>query len=315
MVLIHHVTRSGWSVTIRRIAEILAGNLTWMALLAIPLLFGLGDMFHWTHHDAVEHDPILQAKSAYLNLPFFLIRTVLYFLVWIGTCRFLLKLSLQQDKTGDIGLSLKLAKWSTLGLVLFALSITFFAVDWIMSLDAHWFSTIFGVYYFADSAVAIFASLIVISFVLQKSGHLHKWINVEHYHDMGKLLFGFNVFWAYIAFSQYFLIWYANVPEETMFYHHRSEGAWKLVSLTLPWVHFAIPFLLLMSRNVKRNVPILTMGAVLLLIMGYVDVYWLIMPNFDYHHPHFGIAEISSLLAIGGIFVYLFTRRLVWTKL
>jgi hypothetical protein len=145
---------------------------------------------------------------------------------------------------------------------------------------------------------------------LRSTGHLRDKINLEHYHDMGKLLFGHNVFWTYIGFSQFMLIWYANIPEETLFFAHRAEGTWKAVSLSLPWCHFAIPFLFLMSHNVKRKVPLITVGAIWLLVMCYVDIYWLIQPNFHHHGAHFGLADISSILMIGGLFGGFFLSNL-----
>lgn len=307
-ILVNHLSRSSWSVTVRRLAETLAANLQWMGLLFIPLLFGVHQLFHWTHADVRATDALIQSKAAYLNEPFFYARAAFYFLVWFLVSRYFYRNSLEQDKTGDTYLSYKMGKWSSLGLIFFGLTLTFFAFDWIMSLDPHWFSTIFGVYYFAGCVVSFYATLIIIAFLLQKTGNLREYVNVEHYHDLGKLLFGHNIFWAYSGFSQFMLIWYANIPEETLFFHHRA-GDWKLVSLILPWGHFALPFLFLMSRNVKRRKPLLVLGAVWLLLMCFVDIYWLIQPNF-HHHPHFGLGDIGSILLIGGVFFFLFFQRL-----
>ncbi len=308
-VMVQHLSRAGWSVTVRRIAEQLSANLLWMGLLMIPLLPGLFDLFKWSHEATVAQDHLLQEKAPYLNVPFFLARVAFYFLVWIGLSRFYLKASLRQDATGDASISERLARWAAPGLLLYGITETFFAVDWIMSLDAHWYSTMFGVYYFAGSAVAIMASLIVITYVLRQAGFLRDAVNIEHYHDMGKLLYGFNIFWAYIGFSQFMLIWYANIPEETLFFLHRTEGGWKEFSLILPWGHFALPFILLMSRNVKRRLPLLFAGAVWLLVMHYIDIYWLIMPNL-HHHLHFHYADAAAFIAIGGFFLYFLVNRM-----
>jgi hypothetical protein len=179
-----------------------------------------------------------------------------------------------------------------------------------MSIDAHWFSTMFGVYYFAGSVVAFYCSLILVVTWLKRTGHLLTSVNTEHYHDMGKLLFGHNIFWTYIAFSQFMLIWYANIPEETLFFLHRSEGGWKTVSLSLPWLHFAAPFLFLMSHNIKRRPLLLSAGAALLLIMCYVDIYWLVQPYFHHHGPHFGLSDIGSLMTIGGFYLFFLVHNL-----
>ncbi len=309
-VMVQHLARSAWSVTVRRIAETMAFNSVILAVLFIPLLFGTHDIFTWTHADIRATDHLVQIKSAYLNLPFLYIRAALYFVVWIGLSSFFLMTSRKQDQTREESLTTKMGRAAAGGMILYALSQTFFAFDWMMSLDSHWFSTMFGVYFFAGSIVATYASLIIISTVLKATGHVSKSVNVEHYHDMGKLLFGHNVFWTYIAFSQFFLIWYANIPEEVTFFEARSIGSWKIISLLLPWCHFAIPFLYLMSHNVKRNRPALTLGATWLLTMCLIDIYWIIQPNFYPAGAHFGLADIAAFVAIGGFCGFFFLRNL-----
>ncbi len=308
-VLVQHVAKAAWSVTIRRIAETIASNAWVMLILFLPLLAGLHDLFHWTHDEVMQNDSLLNMKAGYLNTPFMLVRTALVFGTLIFWGWWLHKKSLEQDVSNDFLISNKLAKWSTLGLIMFALAITFYAFDWLMSLDPHWFSTIFGIYYFAGAAVSIHAVLIIISLLFQKTGNLKDLVRIDHYHDSGKLLFGYNVFWTYIAFSQFFLIWYATIPEETLFFHHRA-GGWMTWSLSLPICHFAIPFVYLMSRNVKRSPPFLAFGALWLLVTCYVDIYWLVMPNFYHHGPHFGFSDISSLLAVGGFMIYAFILKI-----
>jgi hypothetical protein len=203
-----------------------------------------------------------------------------------------------------------MGKVATIAAIVFALSQTFFVLDWIMSLDPHWFSTMFGVYFFAGSVVLQYCFLILMTAVLRRKTGRKDLYRKDHFHDLGKLLFGHNVFWTYIGFSQFFLIWYANIPEETVWFLHRSEGSWKTISLMLPWCHFAIPFLYLMSWHVKRNILALSVGCVWLLVMCYIDIYWLIQPNFHHHGAHFGIGDVGSILFIGGIFMFLFIRRL-----
>ena len=192
-VLIHHATRAGWSVVVRRFAETFMSALPVMALLFLPILAGMNDLFHWMHP---EGDKILEGKAGYLNPTFFVIRVVFFFVIWTLLARFFYKKSTAQDTDSSPSLTHRLRWWAPMGIALYALSSTFAAFDWMMSLDPHWFSTIFGVYYFAGSAVAIFSSLVILTMVLQKRGLLQGVINEEHFHDLGKLMFGFTIFWT-----------------------------------------------------------------------------------------------------------------------
>jgi hypothetical protein len=307
-VMVQHLARASWSVTVRRTAETISGNLWVLCLLFIPLFLGVHDLFHWTHEDVRATDQLIQSKAGYLNETFFFIRAGLYVVAWSLLGWFFLRTSRLQDETRDVNLTHRMSKMSAFGFIVFALSLTFWALDWIMSLDPHWFSTMFGVYYFAGAVVAFYCSLILLTLWLRSTGHVHNSINVEHYHDMGKLLFGHNIFWTYIGFSQFMLIWYANIPEETLFFLHRA-GDWKWVSLLLPWGHFAVPFLFLMSHNVKRRPWLMGIGCAWLLAMCYVDLYWLIQPNF-HHHPHFGLGDLGALLFIGGVVLFFFIHTL-----
>ena len=309
-VMVQHLARAGWSTTVRRTAENLAYCLIILAILFLPLLLGVHDLFHWSHEDVRAVDHLIQAKAAYLNQPFFYTRTVIYFLVWATLGWWFLKTSRKQDESKDPSLSIKMSNRSTIGLILFGLTSTFYAIDWMMSIDAHWFSTMFGVYFFAGAVVAFYCTLILVVTWLKSTGHLQKSVSVEHYHDMGKLLFGHNIFWTYIGFGQFMLIWYANIPEETLFFLHRAEGGWKTISLMLPWFHFAVPFVFLMSHNVKRKPWLLSIGAAWLLIMCYIDLYWLIQPYFHHHGPHFGLSDIGSILTIGGFFLFFLVQTM-----
>jgi hypothetical protein len=309
-VMVNHLSRSAWSVTVRRIAETSAANLPWMALLFIPLLVGMDDLLPWTRPEVRAHDHLVQIKAAYLNVPFLLIRAAVYFASWWALSWFFVSTSKKQDVTKDPALSQLMGKVAAGGAAVYALTQTFFAFDWIMSLNPHWFSTMFGVYYFAGSVVAQYCFLIIMTnLVRSKTGRTDIY-RKDHFHDMGKLLFGHNVFWTYIAFGQFMLIWYANEPEETMFYHLRAVGSWKAVSLLLPWCHFAIPFLYLMSWHVKRNVVAITVGAFWLIALCLIDVYWMIQPNFHPEGAHLGLSDLGAFLMIGGFFIYLFLNRL-----
>lgn len=306
-VLVQFLARAGWSVVVRRIAENLMATLPLMAVLFIPILVGSHDLFHWTHEEAVAGDRLLQIKAPYLNMSFFTIRAVFYFLVWAGMALWFRKQSVQQDATADKALSMRTRAAAAPAMALFALTTTFSAFDWLMSLDPHWFSTIFGVYFFAGCLVSVMATLSVISLWFRKMGLLGDIITAEHYHDYGKLLFGFTVFWAYIGFCQFFLIWYANIPEETIWFAHRLEGSWKTFSLFLAAGHFVVPFFIGLNRTIKRIPATLFFLAMWMLMMHFIDLYWLVMPNLHAHEVHFALVDFTTLLGVGGLFLGVFT--------
>jgi len=310
-VLVHHITAARWGTTLRRIAESAMWTAPLFIVLFVPVALGLHDLFHWTHTEDVAKDPILTAKAPYLNETFFYIRAVLYFVVWAGIALYMNKQSVAQDKGNGLALLQRMRTASAPSMLLFGLSVTFAAFDWLMSLSPHWFSTIFGVYYFAGAVQGSLAFLIVVAMLLQRSGLLHGVITVEHYHDLGKLLFGFTVFFAYIAFSQYFLIWYANIPEETEWFLHRW-GPWAGLSIALVFFCFVLPFAVLLSRGAKRTAPVLLLGALLVLVGRAIDMYWLVFPSLDHHShgPHVTWMNFTALLGIGGLFVGLFCWRL-----
>ena len=278
-VLISHLTRSGWSVTVRRLAEDLATTLWLAALLFVPIVLGLDQLYVWARADVVAQDVVLQGKAAYLNTSFFIIRWIFYFAVWVGLAQYFSRLSEQQDETGDPGLTTRMERVSAPGMLVFGITITFASFDLLMSLDAHWFSTIFGVYFFSGSTVSFFALLALVVLFMQRIGFVRRSVTIEHLHDIGKLTFAFVVFWAYIAFSQYLLIWYGNLPEEIGWYQRRQEGAWVWASFGLLVGHFLIPFLFLMSKHIKRRKGLLAAGAIWVLLMHALDLYWIIMPQ------------------------------------
>mgnify|MGYP001103943048 CR=1 FL=1 len=297
-VILQHLTHAGWSVTVRRLGEVLAAALPFWAVLFLPILLLVlvhnGSLYPWNDAAHVEHDPLLQAKQPYLNAPFFAIRAVLYFAIWALLARFYWRHSIAQDQTGDKSHTLLMQSRAGISIIAFGLTLTFASFDWLMSLDPHWFSTIYGVYFFAGCAVGVFAALALIAISLQKYGYLQDSITADHYHDLGKLLFGFVFFWGYIAFSQYMLIWYANIPEETTWYMARQTNGWTAISLVLLFGHFLLPFCGLMSRRAKRNKRVLAGWAVWLLVMHWVDLYWLAAPKAG-SGPQFGVVDVLCL--------------------
>jgi hypothetical protein len=309
-VIIQHLTRARWSPAARRHMEWITAILPACAALFIPVAVFAHDLYHHWMGPEAANDKLLQAKSAYLNPTFFYIRAVVFLAAWVGLSLFFRQNSLAQDKTStDLTPTVKMRTLSAPAVLIFGLTISFAGFDWLMSLDPHWYSTIFGVYVFAGAATSSLSALALITIALQRAGLLQKVSNVEHRHDIGKLLFGFTVFWAYIAFSQFMLIWYANIPEETIFFRHRWEGSWKVVSMLLLFGHFVVPFLTLMSRHAKRSPLVLAAASVLLLVMHYVDLYWLVMPTLDAHGAHVSWIDLAGLLGPLGVGVWILAQQ------
>ena len=307
---IQHITKAGWSVNIRRFAEGLTSFLPMAFVFGIILLFGAGHLYEWLHPEAVAHDRLLQHKAPYLNQGFFWVRVVLFFVLWLIFQKSIVGRSLKQDETGDVGLTAKNLKASIGFIVVFALSYSFFSVDHLMSLEPHWFSTIFGVYCFAGLFQSTLAFIIIFVVKSMKSGQLKGWVDENHLHDLGKFLFAFTVFWAYIAFSQYMLIWYANISEETLFYIPRSKGSWAFISVALILLKFVVPFFALLPRWAKRSPGYLSAVAGWILIMQYVDLYWLVYPNLSKTETIFGLTEILTFCGFLGVFLFVVTRFL-----
>ena len=305
-VTLQHLTRSEWSPVVRRIAEVLGSNIPLLAVMALvvvgPLLMGNHDLYKWANPAEVEHSHLLQKKQAYLNTGFFAARFVFYFGVWFIFSRLFLKRSVEQDTSGKPELTNNLWAVSAPGMILFALTTTFCSIDFVMSLAPEWFSTMFGVYIFAGCVVSFYSTMGLIVLWLQKNGRLSKSITVHHRHDIGKMMFAFVVFWAYIAFSQFMLIWYADIPEETVWFKPRL-GEWLPVSAALLFLHFVVPFLGLLSKHVKRHRFGLGFWAVWLLVIHYVDLYWLIMPNYSPGKVPFSLMDICAWLGLGGLFL------------
>ena len=302
-VLIQYAAQGSWGIVVRRIGESAFATIPAMAALFVPVLFGLHDLYEWTHHDAVAQDALLRWKAPYLNVPFFLARAALYFGCWSFIAILYYRGSRGQDATGDPRVSARLRRLAGPALIVMALTASFASVDWIMSLTPHWYSTIFGVYFFAGSFVGFIALLSVVAPAMQRAGLLDTVISAEHLHDIGKFLFAFTAFWAYIGFSQFFLIWYANMPEETVWYQARMEGSWMQVSLLLVGGHFVAPFFYLMGRRVKRRGSTLALGGAWLLSMHYVDLYWQVMPTLHPAGLRPSILDAAAFLVMAGCFV------------
>ena len=300
-IAVQYPSGAGWSANIRRIFEGIASYLPFAFVLILPFLYFSFSVYEWLDAEYVAKDSIIQGKQAYLNFPFFLIRTVVFFGGWLFFYKKIVGFSLRQDKDGKLKWTHKATRYSVLFLLFFALSFSLMSVDFLMSLDSHWFSTIYGVYTFSgafQSALAVIILLVIYFMPLSQEK-----INSNHLHDLGKFLMGMTLFWAYIAFSQYMLIWYANLPEETTFFVPRSQKPWMWVSLSLLIFKFAVPFFCLLPRWVKRNIKTMTALSVLILIMQYVDIYWLVYPAFSKEKLYFGLIDIGFFMVFFGVFL------------
>lgn len=320
-ILLHHATDSDWSVIVRRILENVAALFPWLLVLFVPVAVCAPEIYAWMKVPYGQNTALVE-KFAYLNQPFFFARAAFYFASFILASLLLKKCSVAQDRTGDAGLTLRMRKLSYGFLVLLVICITFSAFDWLMALDYNWFSTMWGVYVFTGSALGAMALLILVSNGLRRRGYLREVMTVEHNHIMGKLLFAFIVFWGYIAFSQYFLIYYSNIPEETWFFMYRNSGAWHAFSIFFVVGHFFVPFLLTLTQPAKRNARRLCFAAAWVLFMHAVDLYWVIMPQKQINNlavpfhpdPAMGFAphplDVIVPIALLALLAYLFLRAL-----
>jgi hypothetical protein len=296
-VLIHHVADAGWSVGLRRVFENMTRAIVPLTVLFVPVLIGTftGNLHNWY---AFVHGPepteehlkhLWHVKHLYFATPFLSARLAVYFGIWIAYSAAMRRWSLEQDTAGGAALTRKMQWWAPSGVALLGLSTTFFAFDILMSLQYTWFSTIYGVYFWTGGIRGSLATCVLLVLALRRTGHLQNTITMEHLHDVAKIMFGFTVFWAYIAFSQYFLIWYGNMPEETQFYLLRRNGAWYEMSMLLPILYFVVPFFLLLPRANKRNPRRLAFASAWILLMHAYDLYWQIMPvlHNDGIHPSY----------------------------
>jgi hypothetical protein len=300
---LQHITNAYWSVTVRRLAESLMSYLPVALVLAVPIILGRHHLYEWTHPGVMDHDEILRSKQAYLNTGAWVFRMGLFFAAWLFFGFKMRGNSLAQDKTGDDKFTLSNIKLSTLFLPIFGVSFSLMAVDLLMSLEPHWFSTIYGVYCFAGLFVSGLSLLAIMIIGGRKKGlFTDDMLNSNHLHDIGKLMFGFTVFWAYIMFSQLMLIWYANIPEETPYYIRRFAGGWWPYGIVLFVLHFVVPFFGLLPREAKRCEKFLKGMAFLILFAQWLDVYYLVMPVFFKEGPVFGWIEVGTFLGFLGLF-------------
>lgn len=309
-IMVHYAFSSTWSVSIRRLMENTIMLIPLFTLPFLPVLYGMEKLFkwlpnhyYWKTHD-FEADHLIQHKLAYLNEDSFIFRALLYFVLWNIISIYIYYNSIKHDRTGEIKIleNLRYFCMSPMG-VFFFISLTGAGLDWHMSLDPHWYSTMFGVYTFAGAFLAFLAFLTFTIIRMQDQGYLKGIVSTEHFHDLGKYLFAFTVFYCYIAGAQFYFIWYSNIPEETIWYLHRWIGSWKIISVLLIVGKFFIPFFILIFRGSKRNIRLLQVMTIWILFMHYIDINFIIMPTVHKTNFHFGLYDLFTMISFALIFV------------
>jgi len=311
LLMLQHLTGGAWGLVIRRVLEASTRTLPLMIVLFLPIVFGLRYIYVWTNWEVMKQSPALQDKAAhYLKPSLFILRGTVYFAIWLILAGLLNRLSLRQDRAPEGRLRKQMQMLSGPGFVLFVLTVTFASIDWVMSLDPSWSSTIFGFIFVAAWAMSALAFTILVSSWLSQREPMNRVLQPSHFHDLGNLTLTLVMLWTYFSFSQYLIIWSGNLPEETTWYVARKHGGWGAIALTIVILQFAFPFLILLSRAAKKSAGKLAMLAILILLMRIVDVIWLIEPTFSHGHFHLSWMDIASPIAIGGLWVATFAWQL-----
>lgn len=310
VVAMNHVAGGRWSIVIRRVGEAAMRTLPLVVVLFVPILFGMHDLYEWADPEHVAHDELLQHKAWYLNTSFFVLRAAIYFVIWLVLAAVLLRWSGEQDATGDPGYVRKFQLFGSAAILTYVLTMTFAAVDWMMSIEPHWYSTIYGLLVIGGQILSAFALAIAVLAVLVQYGPVGAVATPERFHDLGKMLFAFVMLYAYFSLSQFLIVWSGNLPEETPWYLKRIGGGWLVVAIALPLFHFFLPFFVLLSRRLKRNPRRLFVVAALLLFMRLVGDYWMIMPAFSPGTFTLHWIDIAAVVGVGGVWLAAFLWNL-----
>lgn len=311
LLMLQHLTGGNWGLVIRRVLEAATRTIPLILILFVPVILGMKHIYPWTDPNEMGKNAALMSKSEhYLNPTFFTGRALIYFAIWLLLAYLLNRWSREQDRTADQRFTRRMKMLSGPGLALFVLTTTFASIDWVMSLDPEWYSTMFGFLFVASWALSAMAFVIATMSLLANRDPMIEIVRASHFHDLGKLLLALVMLWAYFAFSQYLIIWSGNLPEETTWYLHRTRGGWGWIAIAVIVLHFALPFLLLLSRDLKRNARKLAMLAAFLLLMRLVDLFWLIEPEFNKHHFHLSWMDVVAPLGIGGVWLAAFSWQL-----
>jgi hypothetical protein len=310
ILMIHHLVGGTWGFLIQRPVESAIRTFPAMVILFVPLLFGLPQLYPWARPETVADDPILQHKSVYLNVPFFIARAVIYFAIWISVSYFLTRWSREQDRAANGSRIGPLQHLSAPGLVLYGLTVTFSAIDWVMSVEPRWYSTIYGMIFMVSHGLVALGFVIGVVYFLARQQRFSQLAAPWVFQDLGNLLLSFVMLWAYLSFSQFLLVWVENLNKEIPWYLHRTAGGWAAVALALIVLQFALPFLLLLLRTVKREAATLFGVAVLIIVMHLVEMFWFVAPSF--HTAGFSLSWLDVLtpIAVGGLWLGAFLWNL-----
>ena len=311
-VCLHNMTGGGWGFVIRRILETAAGTMPLMAVLFVPLLFGVQTLYPWARPEALAHDALLAHRAPYLNVPFFLARAALYFAIWLSVTRLVTRWSARQDEGAGprVRLTRRLQLLSGAGLPIYALTVSFAAIDWGMTLEPEWFSTIYGMLFVAGQGLTTLAFAVIVLRSLRRFEPLAGVVRRSHFHDLGNLMLAFVMLWGYLSFSQYLIVWSGNLPEEIGWYLNRTRGGWQVFGPALIALHFALPFLLLLARRRKQSAAALARIAAWILVLRWVDMFWLITPSFFPGRFHLHWLDLVLGVGIGALWSFAFLRRL-----
>ncbi len=308
--MLYHLVGGNWGFISRRLLEAGARTLPFMAVLAIPVLIGMHSLYRWTNPEVLAHDSVIQGKTWYLNVPFFIGRMVLYFVVWGILAYRLSSWSAEQDRTGDPGIKERLKSISGPGLLAHCFVITFSIIDWIMSLQPDWFSTIFGMIFIVGQVLSALSLVVIILMMLSDQPPFAAALKPQHFHDLGNLMLTFVILWAYTSFSQFLLIWSGNLQDENPWYLRRLYHGWGYIAVLLVVFHFALPFLVLLTRYVKRNGRLLAMLSAAIIVIRIVDLYWNVEPAFHADYFFFHWLDLAAPIALGGLWLALFAWQL-----
>ena len=309
LLMLHHLVGGTWGFVIRRILEAGTRTLPLMLLLFVPLLFGIHSLYEWSHSEVVARDAVLLEKQSYLNVPFFIVRAAIYFLTWVALAVVLNRWSAEQDATGNPILLRRFQLLSAAGILLYSLTMTFASIDWGMSLEPHWFSTIYGMMFIAGQALSALAFVIPVAARISETRPVSDYMRPDVYQDLGNLLLTFIMLWAYLSFSQYLILWSGNLSEEIPWYLRRGSNGWQWVAAVLALFHFVLPLLLLLGRGNKRSKTFLGVIAIAVLVMRWVDMQWLIAPSF-FPGVRIHIFDVVLVALLGGIWLRVFKGQL-----
>jgi hypothetical protein len=310
LLMLQHLTGGGWGLVIRRVLEAATRTLPLVVILFLPIIAGAQWIYRWTDAQEMAKSAALAEKAKYLNLPFFTIRAAIYLGIWLTLAFFLNRWSLQQDQTASRESTRRMKLISGPGMVLFVFTVSFASIDWFMSLDPEWSSTIYGFIFVAAWSLSALAFVIAVMALLSKHEPMNAVVAHLHFHDLGKLLLALVMLWAYFAFSQFLIIWSGNLPEEIRWYLPRTRGGWGVTAVAVVILHFAFPFLFLLSRSLKRNAGKLVIVALLVLVMRLFDLLWMIAPTFTGEHFHISWMDVVGPIALGGLWLAMFAWQL-----